>query len=451
MNHSTLVGLIATLVLLAALLPGVRTQIRSLYNPKHPLIYVGLPMLVLCLSNGRILSSTDNASVQLTSASLIEYGTLDFSRFFGYASRDQIDCSVKRDFYTVCSKQGMYAGTPPGMLLIAVPSFIIAKMVGANLQDTTALWRLGKWTAAWLASAILVLFHLIALHAGPPRAALIATALLGAGSSLWAIIGQGLWSHGGVCLWICIALWLTTRLKQRPLQIGIAIGLCWGAMFASRVTSAPLILVFSIWILLCSPRAFLGAAAGGIAGFCFLMLFNQVVYANPLGAQFVGAAESTRVVFSTRYFIAGFSGLLISPGAGLLIYQPWVLLLFAWFLKKPIQLSSGLPAGWPAACLLMVLAQLLLFSFFVDWHGQYAWGTRYLAETMPLLALALVPLLPLPGQVVLGLVAFLIQLNGTRPGGGAWPADPRPQDTEKTMSERVHDWSDPAFLYPLTR
>ncbi|HNA73069.1 MAG TPA: hypothetical protein PKW73_07010, partial [Candidatus Obscuribacter sp.] len=39
------------------------------------------------------------------------------------------------------------------------------------------------------------------------------------------------------------------------------------------------------------------------------------------------------------------------------------------------------------------LSQLFLYAFFVDWHGQWCWGTRYLTEVTPMVALMVLPVL----------------------------------------------------------
>ncbi len=439
------------LLLGPGLYPRMRAALARLRKAprfRDAFLLAGIPMALLCLSNGRNLSSTDNMSVQLTAASLIEFGTPEFSALLGYPHPSATDCTVKRGYYTVCGEQGLYSGTSPGMLLFAVPSFALAKLAGADLRQTEALWRLGKWTASWLAAAILTLFLVLALRVGSFSGALVATVFLGTGSALWSVIGQGLWSHGGVCLALLAALWFALHSKD-AFENGLGIGAAWGVMFACRVTAAPLIMVFAVWLVLTRRRAFAGAATGGLFSLGILALYSYALYGHPLGPQYLGAASADRVIFSFAYFPSAFPGLLLSPGTGLLIYQPWLLLLFAGIVWK----------DWVGACLALFASQLLLFAGFVDWHGQWCWGTRYLAESIPLLALVLVPTLSAHwtkrsfrrAAYALGALAFLIHLNGTRPGGGKWSEDPRPQDREKPMSERVWDWTDPAFAYPVTR
>lgn len=434
-----------------ALYPQMRSawmRLQTAPNWRSAFLIAGIPMALLCLSNGRNLASTDTLGVQLTAASLLEYGTPEFSALLGHSHPSTVDCTVKRDFYAVCSERGLLAGTSPGMLLFALPSFALSKLAGAPLNKPDALWRLGKWTASWLAGAILSVFLVLALQVGTFPGAIVATLFLGTGSALWSVIGQGLWSHGGVCLGLLAALWFALRAEDSQ-KNGLGIGAAWGVMFASRVTAAPLIAVFALWLIFTRRRTFAGAALGGLLALGLLATYSFAFYGHPLGPQYLGAANSARTVFSIGYFASAFPGLLLSPGTGLFIYQPWLLLIFAGIVRK----------DWTVACLALFASQLVLFSGFVDWHGQWCWGTRYLAESIPLLALVLVPTVSAHWSrlgfrrvaFALGTLAFLIHLNGTRPGGGKWSEDPRPQDRQKAMSERVWDWTDPAFLYPLGR
>jgi hypothetical protein len=81
--------------------------------------------------------------------------------------------------------------------------------------------------------------------------------------------------------------------------------------------------------------------------------------------------------------LEGLYGLLLSPGAGLLVFAPVLVLAFA-----------GFPAflrRWRAeACLIVALlvGRFLFFAAWWDWPGGATWGPRYV---IPLIPLMLVP------------------------------------------------------------
>ncbi|HEX5167208.1 MAG TPA: phospholipid carrier-dependent glycosyltransferase [Thermomicrobiales bacterium] len=84
----------------------------------------------------------------------------------------------------------------------------------------------------------------------------------------------------------------------------------------------------------------------------------------------------------TTPFLTGLSGLLISPGKGLLWYNPPLLLALAggiWFARRRRDLTLVI-AG-------MLVGALLLYSRYYVWYGGGVWGTRFLVPMLPLLVL----------------------------------------------------------------
>ncbi len=84
---------------------------------------------------------------------------------------------------------------------------------------------------------------------------------------------------------------------------------------------------------------------------------------------------------------AGLYGFLLSPGKSLFLYNPLLLL---WpFAIRPFHRAHR------SESLLVVLATgatLLFFSPLYWWHGDWAWGPRYLFPLIPLMVLSLAPL-----------------------------------------------------------
>lgn len=84
---------------------------------------------------------------------------------------------------------------------------------------------------------------------------------------------------------------------------------------------------------------------------------------------------------------AGLYGFLLSPGKSLFLYNP---LLLMWpFAIRPFHREHR------SESLLVILATgvtLLFFSPLYWWHGDWAWGPRYLLPLVPLMVLSLAPL-----------------------------------------------------------
>ncbi|MGQ9555824.1 MAG: hypothetical protein ACUVWR_17125 [Anaerolineae bacterium] len=124
------------------------------------------------------------------------------------------------------------------------------------------------------------------------------------------------------------------------------------------------------------------AFAVGLGIFLLLTgLANYLRFGNPLVSGYL-PQES----FSGDW-LAGIAGLLVSPGRGLFLYAPLLLLaLPGWTLLR----RRAAVAAWLA--LGVAAAHVLIYGKWFMWHGGYAWGPRFLLPALPFLALALAPL-----------------------------------------------------------
>ncbi len=122
----------------------------------------------------------------------------------------------------------------------------------------------------------------------------------------------------------------------------------------------------------------------------FLALIQWRAFGNPLHTGYGGG---TGEFLNGRNFSPGLYGLTISSGKSMLWYSPVLLLL-------PLALNHFWRTNWRAAltCLLIVLTNVLFYAQIFVWHGDGAWGPRYLNMMLPFAAL------PLAG--------FLAQLRG---------------------------------------
>jgi len=82
--------------------------------------------------------------------------------------------------------------------------------------------------------------------------------------------------------------------------------------------------------------------------------------------------------FSGTQLWTGLSGFLISPGKGFFYYSP-VTVLFFFSIKSFIK-KNFLPG---LSFIVTIIFYLVFMSRYVYWHGDWAWGPRYLFVTMP--------------------------------------------------------------------
>jgi hypothetical protein len=125
------------------------------------------------------------------------------------------------------------------------------------------------------------------------------------------------------------------------------------------------------WIAFGAPLA---AAALGIA------LYNLARYGDPLNTGYLPEENFGGVWWQ------GLVGLLVSPGRGLFLYAPVVLLALpaapAFFRRQ----RAEAVLSWA-----IILAHLLLYGKWFMWHGGYAWGPRFIVPTLPFFVVAMAP------------------------------------------------------------
>jgi hypothetical protein len=88
--------------------------------------------------------------------------------------------------------------------------------------------------------------------------------------------------------------------------------------------------------------------------------------------------------FGGTPLFTGLKGFLISPGKGFFYYSP-VALLFFFSIRSFLRRHHGLGAGF----ICIILSYLLFLSKNVYWHGDWAWGPRYLLVITPFLIIPL--------------------------------------------------------------
>jgi hypothetical protein len=168
-------------------------------------------------------------------------------------------------------------------------------------------------------------------------------------------------------------------------------------------------------------------ALGSFAGLLIYCLYNDLRFGHPL---MFGQPWSFRL----QAMPEGFSGLLVSPGRGLIWYCPTMLLSAAAFLKA--KKSNFLDALLPVT---MFAGFLLLHSIWPFWSGGWSWGPRFLLPAIPGLA-ALLGILEKEWRralVVLTVLGFLINA----PTLFAFYERYYAEENEQGVSERDTLWS----------
>lgn len=135
-----------------------------------------------------------------------------------------------------------------------------------------------------------------------------------------------------------------------------------------------------------------------------LIQFNLSRYGDPLNTGYL-----PNETFSAAWW-DGLTGQLVSPGRGLLLYCPILLLSLGGAIVYTRRFrAEGLLA------LAVILIHLLLYGKWFMWHGGYAWGPRFLIPTLPFWALYLSPIMAR---------AFANEAESAKPGPDVQPGRP---------------------------
>lgn len=339
-----------------------------------------------CMQGVRL--GADELGMYLVTESLAAEGDVYLDPAWG-ARVVLVPCGAGR----ACARFGI------GQSLAQLPLYLIGRIFikeesspevfgpGRNLYLFTSL------TGPLLGAAACVLLFLFCLRLGwRTRAAVYLTALFGLGTLTWPFSGL-LFSEILQMFSLLACIYLILTYSQRG---GIARAAAAGFFFG-LAAAAKFMLVLVLPIVL---------------GYAYLLLRDKdskkqpVFYAGflPLFAAWMGVtlwynAARFGSAFEFGYYLlddrdalfrfsvplwSGLHGLLLSPGKGLFWYVPCAAgacaALGAFARRRPAEafLCAGLP-----------VVLILSYARWNQWHGDYAWGPRFLVPLMPFLVLPL--------------------------------------------------------------
>jgi hypothetical protein len=345
------------------------------------------------------VNSSDGLAMFATAESLLRRGSLDIEQI-RWMGLQQGSYGLDGLLY---SRKGI--GLPLALLPLTGLAFIAPWFgpVSASLLFNALVTAL---------TAVLLLSYLTDLGFGPATG-LIVGLTFGLATLAWPY-AKSLFSDPFSGLLLLAAAYFLRRGNQpagpRLFGPGLA-GLCLGWNVATRYAEALFVPVFGLLLLYYLGRE-LGRAGPSWPGYwplparvwapllaftipivlvgMGLIYFNLTRYGDPFNTGYL--PEET---FSAPLW-QGLTGQLVSPGRGLLLYCPVLLLSFAGLL--PLWRRARAEA---IVALSVILIHLLLYGKWFMWHGGFAWGPRFMIPTLPFWALFLAPVVvrafPQPG------------------------------------------------------
>ncbi len=260
---------------------------------------------------------------------------------------------------------------------VAEPPRLPAAVRAALPVDETAAALAGKVLASLFASlGGAVLFKALARR-WPEDLAVATAGALVLGTPVGAA-SQALWPQPVAVFFLCVALLFISRAEYDPVCAGRA-GLPLGAAVAVNPIDAALAAVLALAIALRWPRRVLS-----------LIVLATAPVVVGLVARGIGFSSAPRGPLAARFGFTepvgpGALALVVSPGNGLLVFAPVVLVAIA-----GAALAFRYGERWLAGSLLLAAtAHALLAGCTRQWAAADAWGPRVLADAMPLLMLFL--------------------------------------------------------------
>ena len=327
------------------------------------------------------------------------------------------------------------AAYPPGQAVACAPwyavgQYVLARLPGVPAEDTDLVVAFASCLSnATFAALTVTFFFLLLVGIGTPlRAALMATAMLGLATPIYAYSAWLFSEPLSAAIFTGVAWLLFARNNDpRGLQnigpisprIAAIAGLILGMATLVRPTNVIAIAVFAVavmmkngeargcpracpelvegfaprfsaltWARQGAPAAFAFCAASAV-GVAILLAHNALLFGSPFAFGYPAVAEGAKRLnsFDTPIF-KGLYGFLLSPGKSVFIFAPPVILAL-----------FGFRALWrrdrslATLAILLPLADLLFFAKYSQWEGGYCVGPRYLVPALVLLCLGLGPAL----------------------------------------------------------
>ena len=428
-------------------------------DPRYPraagLLFLALTGFYLLFSGGHIYTP-DGVVMYRVTESMVERGTFAITP---PPNTDDFGGSWIEDAAT--GERRFYAWYGLGMSLAAAPAYVVGKALGAGQEpsdlfytpataqaialqgspelagprgersyrrlwyDTSPANFADAWQAfavslsnAPITAGVVALLVLIARELGfTLRAGLSAGLAAGVATPLWHYAQTFFSEPLAALLWVAFTLAVLVARRRSPLLMlalaGAAIG-CLGltkvALLVLGLPAAGLLLLEGRGRPAGEQAARIGAAALGAGPPLALMFaYNQLRFGSPFTTGY-----GEQVSAWTTPFLEGIYGLLLSPGRGLLVFCPLVLLAAAAGPALRRRAPRVHDFAW-----LTLLTLVLLYARWHMWEGGWCWGPRFLLPALPLLALGVAawvdapprPLLARAGAAVAGL-SLLAALNG---------------------------------------
>ena len=343
-----------------------------------PVVAAGLTLAV-CLADLRPIPSGDTAPATLLPFALVRDGRLTFEG----TGLDSPLLPLSADplpYFLVRRGERIASKYSPAVGLLAAAAYLPATLGRFDARSPEVV-HLGKLAAALLtALGSGCVFTAAARLVGRPFAA-AATVLYVLGTPVLSVLGQSLWLHTGAALGLSVALLALTGRTEPVWKLGAVVGLGVGLAVACRPVVVVLAAGFAVALWQVRPRAVPWMAAAAAIPVLLLAGYQWHIFGSPLATGYGAEAYAG---WSTPLW-QGVPGLLVSPGRGLLVESPVLLLAVGAMLRA----GRGASPRWLLPLGLALVLFVCLMGRWWAWWGGFSPGNRMLSDALPVLGVAL--------------------------------------------------------------
>lgn len=335
---------------------------------------------------------------------------------------------------------------PWGPSLFAVPVLAAADVafrltghgtIETHLAQSQSTWayELTSMSVVGALAAVVVYrlayVRLAALSSSRRRAAAVVVALVFAlGTSAYSTGSRSLWQHGPAVLFLCLALLAASRIAANEADVrrpGMILGAAAAASFVMRPTMALVVAVLGVWLLVRHRKAIGWALLGGLPVAAVFVAVNLSQY-GVLLPPYYDPFSAGKGLEGQRDLGQALLANMVSPARGLLVFSPVFLLVVmtAW-----LRVRQRRAEGLEVACVVLVLCQWFVVSDYPHWWAGYAYGPRFMSDTVPPLVLLSLPAVQwlaqrrltyssVPVVVAQALAVLLVAVSVAANAEGAW-------------------------------
>ncbi len=287
--------------------------------------------------------------------------------------------------YQIESVNGhQYYLLPNGSSVLSVPLVYIYNIFGIYAVNTNNTLNdvneaiIQRGIASFLMASLCVLIFKLATCYLPVRLSLAVVIVSAFGTQIFSTASRALWSHTWGIFIVGIVICLLVRLEKETAFTGIKLGTLLSWLYFVRPTYSIQIIIVSIYIFMRHRKIIVPYILTGtvwLSGFIFYSWYN---YGKLLPSYY----QSNRLSISN--FWVAFSGNLISPSRGILVFCPIIVFVIYTLIKYWKHLKcKGLVVVSISICTL----HLLTISCFPNWYGGSSYGPRLMTDVLPWLIL----------------------------------------------------------------